>query len=599
MPPPLPVTLPFVAVKPVRVTGVVPVTYTTRPKPVASSVVGWAVGSGGAIIHTTDAGASWAQQTTPTTAALYDVGFASERLGIAVGSGGVVLRTTDGGTTWAPTNSGTNARLRRLDMIDTLNAWAVGDSGKIIHSTDGGASWVAQVSGTTGQLYGVDFITADIGWAVGQGPCVLKTTDGGVSWGPMNPPAASGTLWTSVSFQDPLHGWATSLSGIIVSSINGGQSWSTTYNHLNLGWGPSIYTIKANAGGGILCCGSRGTLSASQDDGATWNSQTANLPPQYLRQSRNIIASIPGRMFPERECIIVAHYDSYSNDPYVSAPGANDNASGTSAVMEAARVCRMYAFQSTVKLIAVSAEEFGMYGSTNYALAARDGGRTIVGAVNGDMIGYPIAGDTSRLVIGSYVTRNRLIDSALAYNARYGIGLTLVPVVDLTGASDYGPFALAGYDALDVAEGTPDEIWGGADPYYHKTTDTMDKLSFGMIRRGAQLMLATLAELAVPVERLSSTPPLAEIPDRFTLDQNYPNPFNPRTAIRYHVPVTVEVRLVVCDLLGREVAVLAHEQKAAGSYTALFDAGGLASGVYLCRLQAGSFIQMRKMVLLR
>ena len=572
-----------------------------------SCVMGWAVGTGGTIIHTTDAGTSWVKQTSSTIATLHDVGFADERLGIAVGSGGVILRTADGGTNWINIYSSIVAGLNRLKVLDSLNIWAVGDSGRILYSHDGGIHWNAQSSGTLNQLWGVDFVTPEIGWAVGQGPSIVKTTNGGMSWLPLVPPARSGDFWTSISFLDSLHGWATSLSGVLFGSTDGGQTWLALYDHLNVGWGPWIYTIKAHAGGQVLCCGSRGALSVSQNGGRTWASQTVNLPGQYLRESRNVIGTIPGRTFPDRECVVVGHYDSYSNAPYVSAPGANDNASGTAAVMEAARVCRRYIFQSTVKLIAVSAEELGMVGSSHYALSARDGGIPIVAAINGDMIGYPTAGDASRLIIGSYIARNRLIDSAMAYNTRYGIGLALIPIIDQTGASDYGPFAAAGYDALEIAEGTPEEIWGGSDPYYHSPYDTMDKLNAGLIHRGARLMLATLAELAVPVERDSSVPPLPPIPEHFMLHQNYPNPFNATTVVRYQLPVASEVKLVVYDVLGREVVTLVDERRDAEVHEVKFDGSGLSSGVYFYRLRArpvdgekaGDFVQSRKLMILK
>jgi hypothetical protein len=88
-------------------------------------------------------------------------------------------------------------------------------------------------------------------------------------------------------------------------------------------------------------------------------------------------------------------------------------------------------------------------------------------------------------------------------------------------------------------------------------------------------------------------------PLQYALSQNYPNPFNPATLISYQLPVARNVRLVVYDLLGREVAILVNERKAPGNYEVRFDAGGLASGVYLCRLTAGSFVQTQKMILVR
>jgi hypothetical protein len=87
------------------------------------------------------------------------------------------------------------------------------------------------------------------------------------------------------------------------------------------------------------------------------------------------------------------------------------------------------------------------------------------------------------------------------------------------------------------------------------------------------------------------------LPNDFRLLQNYPNPFNPRTVVSSQLPVASHVSLVVYDILGREVAVLVNERRAAGSYRDVFDGSGLASGVYLCRLSAGGFIQMMKMVL--
>jgi gluconolactonase len=85
----------------------------------------------------------------------------------------------------------------------------------------------------------------------------------------------------------------------------------------------------------------------------------------------------------------------------------------------------------------------------------------------------------------------------------------------------------------------------------------------------------------------------------YGLMQNYPNPFNSTTGIRIQLPGTSHVRLGVYDLLGREVALLVNEHKPPGDYTARWNADGQASGVYLCRLEAGGFTETRRMVLLR
>jgi len=97
----------------------------------------------------------------------------------------------------------------------------------------------------------------------------------------------------------------------------------------------------------------------------------------------------------------------------------------------------------------------------------------------------------------------------------------------------------------------------------------------------------------------SVQPPWSQQPEAFVLDQNYPNPFNPSTTIKYELPTSSMVRLSVYDLLGREVSVLVNERKAAGSYEVKFDGSNLASGVYFYRLQAGSYVNTKKLLLLR
>ncbi len=90
-----------------------------------------------------------------------------------------------------------------------------------------------------------------------------------------------------------------------------------------------------------------------------------------------------------------------------------------------------------------------------------------------------------------------------------------------------------------------------------------------------------------------------EMPADFRLEQNYPNPFNPTTVVSGQWPVTSDVRLAVYDLLGREVELLADGRYPAGRHSFSFDARGLASGVYFCRLTAGGWTATRAMILAR
>jgi hypothetical protein len=88
-------------------------------------------------------------------------------------------------------------------------------------------------------------------------------------------------------------------------------------------------------------------------------------------------------------------------------------------------------------------------------------------------------------------------------------------------------------------------------------------------------------------------------PHQFRLDQNYPNPFNPVTQIRFSIREENNVRLVIYDLLGRKVADLINETIQPGEYTVNFEAGNLPSGVYIYRLQSGSYVNQKRMILLK
>jgi hypothetical protein len=140
---------------------------------------------------------------------------------------------------------------------------------------------------------------------------------------------------------------------------------------------------------------------------------------------------------------------------------------------------------------------------------------------------------------------------------------------------------------------------------------------YGVLRGKSldDLRMNELQELSTGVDLEGSRPAVAQ---GFVLEQNYPNPFNPKTGVRFQVPALsgvegsgvreggirgqgpgVSVKLTVYDLLGREVAVLVDERKVPGSYEVSFDGSGLASGAYFYRMTAGSFVQTKRLMLIR
>ncbi len=223
--------------------------------------------------------------------------------------------------------------------------------------------------------------------------------------------------------------------------------------------------------------------------------------------------------------IACAHYDSISNAPYSTAPGADDNASGVAAVLEAARVLSQYRYRHTLRFVTFAAEEQGLYGSYYYVVEARSAGTDIGGAINLDMIAWDSdENNIMEIHAGTQSDSQALGTAFLSANATYG--LSLVPEYITNGAtraSDHARFWSQGYPAILVIEDFQD-----FNPYYHKTSDTLDKLNLPYATKFVQATVATLAELAEiipPGVNVEHSGPAMVVPGRLTsLVIQYANP---------------------------------------------------------------------------
>ncbi len=92
---------------------------------------------------------------------------------------------------------------------------------------------------------------------------------------------------------------------------------------------------------------------------------------------------------------------------------------------------------------------------------------------------------------------------------------------------------------------------------------------------------------------------LNELPTEYLLSQNYPNPFNSSSIIKYSIPKSSHITLKIFNILGKEITTLVNEEKFVGTYEVNWNAENLTSGVYFYKLQAGEFVQTRKMILLK
>ena len=209
--------------------------------------------------------------------------------------------------------------------------------------------------------------------------------------------------------------------------------------------------------------------------------------------SRNIIGTLKGKVDPSQVVILCAHYDSTSDNPSVLAPGADDDASGTSAIMEALRVLSKFSFDFSIKFVCFSAEEWGLYGSQHFAQTARQKGEDIIAVINLDMIGYTdfLPED---LDIVSNNSSEWLADKYFFTTKRY-VSLSVSKTVDSSFIwSDHSSFWNNGFSAIAGIEDT--RI---SNPYYHTAGDTVETLNLDFMTKVVKASLAVAAVLAQPV----------------------------------------------------------------------------------------------------
>jgi len=167
--------------------------------------------------------------------------------------------------------------------------------------------------------------------------------------------------------------------GLVLSTLDGGVRWSVQQRGTN----PPLYGVSfidSLHGWAVGSC----SVIHTDNGGTTWLSTSKNIPDKWL----NVVGTMNGTSNPSRSYIVCGHFDSLSPDPMNRAPGADDDANGTSVVLEAARILKDFPFLASIKFICFSGEEQWMLGSQHYAREASYAGEDIAAVLNFDMVGY-------------------------------------------------------------------------------------------------------------------------------------------------------------------------------------------------------------------
>ncbi len=229
---------------------------------------------------------------------------------------------------------------------------------------------------------------------------------------------------------------------------------------------------------------------------------TVRLDTYYLRQPTtrafNVEATLTGQVKPESIVVACGHFDSYSGGNQNDAPGADDNATGTAAVIELARVLKQAQFRSSVKFLCFSGEEQWMKGSYHWVdSTAIPESLKIAGAYNLDMFGYA-AYDTDLVFINTNTASRPLADLCDSTNGWYSIGLRVMNYLDEDIYGDNTPFWEAGYLSVFALEDSEWGIWNGSNPNYHSPGDTFGTLTMSLVTRTSRMTAACIATLAGP-----------------------------------------------------------------------------------------------------
>lgn len=248
----------------------------------------WIVGELGRVYSTKDDGETFERSPLETRNAFLAVACPPDGTLFIAGQYGRILRSRDQGQTWQKLDTGSDRNILAMIFPTAELGIAVGDYGTILRTTDGGDSWtkiplptdiplpedIAEIIQPGDVLlYGIDFPDAEHGWIAGEFGVILSTVDGGQTWGPQ----ASGVETTlfGVSFADNMRGWAVGIEEVLVHTNDGGLTWTKQPVPIRKGFVLALYNVEVKGQIG-WAVGDSGLLLRTTDGGENW--ERVNLP---------------------------------------------------------------------------------------------------------------------------------------------------------------------------------------------------------------------------------------------------------------------------------------------------------------------------------
>jgi hypothetical protein len=213
----------------------------------------------------------------------------------------------------------------------------------------------------------------------------------------------------------------------------------------------------------------------------------------YGLERRNVLAQQTGISQPERIFLLIAHLDSISQAPATNAPGADDNASGSAAVMHIAEILEQYPFGCSLRYVLFTGEEEGLHGSIAYANRLANQGVDVVVVLNLDMLGYSPANGSPVIELHTRYSNETDLELAGIFDdivSAYQLNLSPVILNDNLSFSDHYPFWQNGFPGILAIED-----WSHHTPYYHTTNDRLSTLNMGYYTEFTKAALGTYAHI--------------------------------------------------------------------------------------------------------
>ena len=315
----------------------------------------------------------------------------------------------------------------------------------------------------------------------------------------------------------------------------------------------------------------------------------------YSSYIPNVIAVKYGTIYPDSVIVVGAHYDVYAS----SAPGADDNGSGTAAVMEIGCVIMGNDYKRTIKLVCFSGEEQGLLGSEAYADAASSAGEKIIAAITMDMIAYLKSGDPINSDVYYNTASTALKNNYASITGLYVPGFAVADATYPTGAgSDVEPFWNNGFKAIFPCEGQYSWLPQNdhCSPYMHTASDVLNTSanSQEQATKITQSVVATVVTLAELDQQTSMQSIYNEDLFNFSV---FPNPASTDIDISYNIACASEVRINLIDMRAKTLKTFYNATRQAGAYAEKYSVADVKPGIYLLQINSDDVSITKKIII--